>query len=226
MDGRVRPFHKSVRDWLTDPGRSGPYWIDVSAQEQRLADLAWREFKDGVNTMGAYCIKHAPSHLAACHRRAQLKELLLDPDWIQAKLKLASVAPLLADYDLALNNLSQKGGASADATAADDPEADALRLVQGAIRLSAHVVGREPGQFASQMVGRLLLYQDMPAIADFSERLAHGAQAPWLRSLLPALHPPGNGLIRTLAGHSDFVHDVAVTPDGEWAVSACREIVR
>lgn len=106
-DGRVRPFHQSVRDWLTDPDRSGPYWIDISAQEQRLADLAWREYRDGVNTMGRYCITYAPSHFAACRRKAELKALLLNPDWIKAKLQIAGVVPTLADYDLALDLLSR-----------------------------------------------------------------------------------------------------------------------
>jgi hypothetical protein len=48
VDGRVRPFHQSLHDWLTDSTRSGPYWIDVAAQEQRLADLAWREVEAGL----------------------------------------------------------------------------------------------------------------------------------------------------------------------------------
>ena len=87
VDGQVHPFHQSVRDWLIYPNRSGSYWIDVSAQEQRLADLAWREYQTGVNTMGRYCIKYAPSHFAACQRKTELAQILLDPEWIVARLQ-------------------------------------------------------------------------------------------------------------------------------------------
>ena len=49
---------------------------------------------------------------------------------------------------------------------------EALELMHGAIRLSSHVVGNDPDQFASQMVGRLLSYHDMPAIEEFTRRVA------------------------------------------------------
>ncbi len=37
---------------------------------------------------------------------------------------------------------------------------EALELIHGAIRLSSNVIGKDPGQFASQMVGRLLPHLD------------------------------------------------------------------
>jgi WD40 repeat protein len=100
------------------------------------------------------------------------------------------------------------------------PDKEALDLIHGALRLSSNVIEKDPGQFASQMVGRLVLYQDTPAIADFTERATAGTQKPWLRSLHPALDPPGTGLLRTLSGHSLYVTAVAVTKDGQRAVSA------
>jgi len=152
-DGRVRPFHQSVRDWLIDAERAGPYWIDIAAQEQRLARLAWREYQEGIKTMGRYCITYGPSHLAASRMKSELETLLLDPDWIQAKLPVAGFTSLLADYDLALSIFRPKPSATLAATAypvaraAQDPEAGALEVVQGAIRMSSHVIARDPGQF-------------------------------------------------------------------------------
>ena len=225
VDGRVRPFHRSVRDWLTDPDRSGDYWIDISVQEHRLADLAWREYKDGVHTMGRYCITHGPSHLASCGRKTELIELLLDPDWIVAKIQTAGIVPSLADYDLAVNILSpqlrREVGRKllAQARVADDRETSALRLVQGAIRLSSNVIAEDFAQFAPQMVGRLLPYRDLSAIKQFTDRVVEGAPAPWLRPVTSALHPPGTPLLRTLEGHSGAVCGVALTRDGRLAVS-------
>jgi len=143
-------------------------------------------------------------HLAGAAQVAELRELLLSPAWLQAKLVVTDVASLTADFDRL-------------------PRNEDLELVQGAIRLSAHVIGKDPQQFASQMVGRLLPHQHMAAIAEFGKRTAEGAHAPWLRSTQPTLHPPGTGLLRTLTGHSGAVTAVAVTPDERRAVSASED---
>src|ERR1022692_3503449 len=107
-----------------------------------------------------------------------------------------------------------------DYVRAQYPNPEALELIRGAVRLSAHVIDKDPRQFASQGVGRLLPYCDVPAIRQCIDEIAAGAPKPWLRPLHPALHPPGTSLIRTLEGHSDAVTRVTVTPDGKWAVSA------
>ncbi len=101
--------------------------------------------------------------------------------------------------------------------------AEALELIHGAVRLSSHVIEKDPRQFASQMVGRLLAYRDAPAIQHFIDEIAAGAPKPWFRPLHPALHPPGTPLLRTLKGHSDLVNGVVVTPDGKSAVSASQD---
>ena len=95
-----------------------------------------------------------------------------------------------------------------------------LRLLQGALRLSSHVLGRDPSQFASQMVGRLLPHAEQASIQRFMVSLTLRADFPWLRPLQPTLHPPGTGLLRTLVGHSSVVNGVAVSPDGRRVVSA------
>jgi WD40 repeat protein len=100
------------------------------------------------------------------------------------------------------------------------PYKEALGLIQGAVRLSSHVIDTDAVQFTSQMIGRLLPYQDIPAVAEFSNRVAEGTRAAWLRPLQPTLHPPGTALIRTLSGHKYSVNAVAVTPDGQRTVSA------
>ena len=40
-----------------------------------------------------------------------------------------------------------------DYVRAQYPDHDALDLIHGAIRLSSHVIARDPGQFTSQMIG-------------------------------------------------------------------------
>jgi WD40 repeat protein len=102
---------------------------------------------------------------------------------------------------------------------------EVLQLIHGALRLSSNVIAKDPGQFASQMVGRLLL-RDTPEIDRFIQQVAEGTQTPWLRSLQPALHPSGTALVRNLTGHTRDVNAVAVTPDGQRAVSAAGEFLQ
>src|ERR1039457_4153402 len=110
-----------------------------------------------------------------------------------------------------------------DYVRAQNPNPEALELIRGAVRLSAHVIEKHPQQFASQVVGRLLPYRDLQAIQQFIDEIAAGTPVPWLRPLYPALHPPGTPLLRTLEGHSGSVSDVALTPNGKWAVSASED---
>jgi hypothetical protein len=107
-----------------------------------------------------------------------------------------------------------------DYVRAQYPDREALPLLLGAVRLSAHVIGRDPGQFTSQVVGRLLPHRDMLPIERFLGKVVEGTRTPWLRPLQPTLHPPGTSLIRTLEGRSSFVFGVALSGDGRQAVSA------
>ena len=226
--GGVRPFHQSVRDWITAADRAGSYVVRVDQGHKRLADEGWRQyaadahpnrvgqtlspanralqaipprFPRGAFRISLYFVLHLPAHLSACHRISDLAKLLLDPEWIQAKLERADVSALLADYE-------------------DLKEDETCALVRDAIELSAHVISAHPEELASQLVGRLLAHDDDPRIREFSHNAQRIATAPWLRPLKPALDPPGTPLLRTLAGHSDTVHGVAVTADGKRAISA------
>jgi len=212
VDDRVRPFHQSVRDWLIDPERAGPYWIDISAQEQRLADLAWREYQAGVNTMGRYYIKHAASHLAACQMKAELRLLLLDPDWMQAKLQASGVVELLADYDLALK-LTRPG--RREETGVRDPT---IRLLGNALRKSAHILARDVGQVREQLFGRLRRGMS-PELDELSERIRRDPARRKLRARFASLDPVDSPLIQTLSGHKADINGVLLLPGGSQVLS-------
>src|SRR5271166_724147 len=139
-------------------------------------------------------------HLKQAGCTTQLRQLLFDFDWMQAKLEATDANALIADFDL----LSE--------------DADA-RLVKSAIRLSAHVLARDARQLAGQLSGRLL-GNIAPNIQALLKQAAERKAWPWLRPLKSALTPPGGPLIRTLEGHTHGVNAVAVTPDGCRAMSA------
>jgi WD40 repeat protein len=201
--GRIRPFHQSVRDWLTDKNRAGAYVTSVAKGHQRLADYGWKQYGNGVAEMERYSIIHLPAHLAACRRKAELGALLLDFCWLKTKLDVTDVTALVADYD----------------RGADEP---CLRLMQGALRLSAHVLATDKAQFPSQLYGRLLA-RSGPKLKEFREQLVKHADGFWLRLVNPALSGQGGPLLGTLLGHADAVTAVAITPDGAQAISGSAD---
>jgi WD40 repeat protein len=80
-----------------------------------------------------------------------------------------------------------------------------LALIREALHLSHDVIAKDPLQFASQIVGRLLPHRKQSAISEFIARIAGGAPRPWLKLLHPSLHPPGTTLMRIMEGHSGYV---------------------
>jgi WD40 repeat protein len=173
---------------------------DARAIHNRLVN-AWPEWRD---LPDKYAWRWLPWHLTQAGRKPEVTTILWDPRWMRAKLKTTDVNALIADYDLLR----------------PAPEAE---LLQGALRLSAHLLAIYEGQFASQITGRLLQYQDAPEIRKFIDEVAGTQSEPWFRPVDGALHPPGTELLRTLDGHSASVWGVAVTPDGKRAVSASAD---
>ena len=111
------------------------------------------KLKDGLARMSAekqsYTLETLPSSLAERSKGQRLHQLLTDFDFIEAKLELLGVQALVDDYDLARNSqvlLSQE-------------QSQSLRLIQGAIRKSAHVLEKNKTQLAGHLWGRLLPYE-------------------------------------------------------------------
>ena len=203
-EGRYALFHKFLFDWLTgwdehDQPFAGAYHVNLQKGRTRLADLYWAEYQRGDPEISPYCLRHLPAHLHQLRRLELLSAVLRDFHFIRAKLEATDVSALIADYECL--------SSTAD-----------LRLVQLAIQLSAHVLARDHRQLPGQLTGRLL----GNSAADIQALLKGAAESnawPWLRPLTPSLAPPGGPLIRTLEGHTSWVHAVALTPDGRYAIS-------
>ncbi len=106
-----------------------------------------------------------------------------------------------------------------DAAEIELPKRDALRLIEGTLQLTLHVVAKDPGQFASQMRGRLIAHQSKPEIAVFLNDFDASTPRPRLRPLRPALEAAGGAVLRILKGHTHVVEAVALSADGKRAVS-------
>ncbi|MEW6496406.1 MAG: WD40 repeat domain-containing protein, partial [Cyanobacteriota bacterium] len=140
-------------------------------------------------------------------------KLLIDFEFLIQKIEHPEfgVQALIADYELI-----------------DTPEEShaenvkALKLIQGALELSAHILCKEKTQLAEQLWGRMQSFQ-VPSIQEMLSVAKQRKQTPWLRPLTASLTPPGGRLLRTLSGHSYGVTAVAISPDGTKVISGSSD---
>jgi WD40 repeat protein/energy-coupling factor transporter ATP-binding protein EcfA2 len=144
-----------------------------------------------------------PYHLAEAGRKNELRGVLFDFGWLQANLDGIDVNSLIVDYDYL----------------SDDSD---IRLVQGAIRMSAQVLARDKTQLAGQLFGRMQSFQES-GIQSMLEQAREWEGDLWLRPLTTSLTPPGGPLVRIQGGHTSSVLAVAVMPDGKRAISASSD---
>ena len=148
-----------------------------------------------------YFFQHFTEHLRGSGSHHVVRSLLLNPDWMTAKLRAAGIVPLIADYEPFATD-------------------KVFAQVQGALRLSAAILERDPSLLRGQLQGRL----EGVLSKEILQQLEHSDDnVVWLRSLAPSLTAPGGPLIRTLDGHHASVRTVVLTPDGKHALSASND---
>ncbi len=161
------------------------------------------------------------------HRIKRLCRLLSDYDFIEAKINHPKfgVKALIEDYDLIDDEKLLYR-----AKLLNRPEYDyqtiyqtlkSLKLIQGALRLSAHILTQDTKQLAGQLTGRLL-YFDTPDIQKLLQQIPQ-TQTTCLRSLRASLSIPNGLLLSTLTGHIGLVNAVTVTPDGKFIISGSSD---
>jgi WD40 repeat protein/transcriptional regulator with XRE-family HTH domain len=203
-ENRYRLYHEVFQEFLQeeiDPGLQKYHVAIADSALQKTSTV--REESAAVNPyrgLDDYELRCLPDHLAKAGQHRTLGKILLDFEWLQAKLEIGGVAALIADYEYL-------------------PDESDVRHVDAALRLSAHVLERDRHQLASQLYGRLrgIKSAGTQALCDqFRER----AKRPWFRTLAASLTAPGGSLLRMLKGHTQGIYGVAVSGDGHLVVSA------
>ncbi len=180
---------------------------DVAPLHNKLVDGYAAQCAEGLaggpGVEDGYFYRWLPYHLVNAGRIDQLQSLLADYTWLYGKLRAVGIAELMADFELV----------------AGDEE---LQLVCGALRLSSHVLGHDPQQLPSQLIGRLGAFERAPnePLAPLLAQCRGPHPHAWIEPLTPSLMPPGGPLRCTLSGHTETVIDVAVSADGKRAISA------
>jgi hypothetical protein len=82
----IKPYHKSLADWLADEGKAGPYFVSVAEGHRLLANFGWIQVR-GNHTNSAvrqFFFRHLPVHLHFAHQYPRLFKLLRDQGYISS----------------------------------------------------------------------------------------------------------------------------------------------
>ncbi len=151
-----------------------------------------------------YLYEHLAYHLSEAGRNDVLSGLLFNFEWLLARLTYTNPLGLIRDYDY-------------------HPSSNpAQSLVQGLLKLAAHILAQDPTQLGPQLIGGLMGLQ-APEIQDLLRQAREGMQGIWLRPLAASFATPGGALMRTIVGHRQAISAVAFTPDGERIISASHD---
>ncbi len=198
-------FHQSLRDYLLNEERNIDFWCEAKEQHQRLVDYYMADDQPWHTkpTSDRYLWHHLAYHLSGASKNSELRALLFNFDWLQAKLNATNINALITDYG----------------TLNDDKN---LQIVKGAIQLSADILEQDKKQLAGQLLGRLMTYE-IPDLQTLLEQVIQWREVPWLKPLTPSLTTPKGVLQRTIQKHTYGIRSVAVTADGRRAISASED---
>jgi WD40 repeat protein len=152
----------------------------------------------------AYAWRNIASHLREAERADALRDLLLNPDYLQNNLSaLADPNALVVDADLL-------------------PDDRPIQLIQSALRMSAHILEKNPAQGLSQLYGRLLSHHDADlSIVTLLDEIVNHEALPAVLTSQSMLEQAGGALLRIFKVDADSVTAVAL--DGEIVASASRD---
>lgn len=154
-----------------------------------------------------YAWRWLPTHMAHAGQTAPLRALLLQPDWLEAKIRAVGAPALIRDFDLTRGDTD-------------------LDLVQSALRLSLPALSADAGQLCEQLLGRLPRERSA-RIESFKQNLSRSGPQPRLRLRWPSLRQPGGRLLQTLSGHTDAVTGALLLADGRvlsWSIDGTMRV--
>ena len=74
----IKPWHKSLVDWLTDEARTGAYYVSVAEGDALLASSGLHAIHTDVSAAPAYWLRHTPYHLTRTAAWEEVQTVLMD----------------------------------------------------------------------------------------------------------------------------------------------------
>jgi WD40 repeat protein len=197
----------ALATWVEDPRAIHRRLLDAWGDAMQLPhDYAWL-------WCGWYCVE--------ARYPERLRELLLNPTWLQGKLDHTDIRALIGEcerLERGRHSVARDSGLIQSRPAVSNAGSLAVRLLVDALRKSSHVLSIAPSQLSDQLFGRLR-QGVTPELDKLGEELRQRAGRQKVRARFPNLVPAGNPLIQTLAGHEHLVNGALLLPDGKRAVS-------
>jgi WD40 repeat protein len=100
----IKPFHKSIIDWVTDKDKAGRFYISINNGHNKLADFGWQEYQKGIINLSNYFIIYLPLHLVKIGKWKEVELILTDLKYLIAKCNLVTIYDIIEDYELIINN--------------------------------------------------------------------------------------------------------------------------
>jgi WD40 repeat protein len=151
-----------------------------------------------------YLWDHLAIHLIAAGRADALVTTVMDGAYLASKASYRPISLLEEDLNLAVKQ---------------DPNNSTLSRLEHSVTNMTHLLhASQPWQECASILHSRLVH--LPELQAICQSLEHRLKRPYLTAwhALPDL--PMNVLKRTLAGHTDRVRACAISPDGNWLLSA------
>ena len=205
-------FHRVLGELIAERFLAG---TDRVARHRHLAEYFQRQpnysHAGEARSLNRRKLAELPHHLAGAGDWNGLVALIGDFEFLQAQIIGNGVAGAVEDIDRVL----------AVAARIEGDVAEGLRVLRATLRLSAHILARDPRQLRVQLHARIDR-SDLPVVASL---LAQSAEANdvWLRPESASFWRPDGAVVSTIVAHAAPLTALALTRDGRTAVSAAKD---
>jgi WD40 repeat protein len=204
LDRRTLDLHDVIRQFLQEQAGHESLAVQHQLLLKAIDDDGWLNRADTLTRR--YYYLYRAHHLAEARDRRKLDALLLDAGWLQAKLvETRDFQSLVGDYERHAIGEEQS-------------------LIGRTLRLTIGICARSPRQLLAQVLGRLMLFENVIA-AGFLDSARLHLPRPNFLTLRPSLTPPGAEVAR-LEGHLSPITALCVLPDGRISSGSWDKTIR
>jgi WD40 repeat protein len=103
----IKPYHKSLFDWLSDHKESKVFYVSLTEGHKLLSNYGWVEYNTNKSFNTRYMLSCLPYHLIKANNWNKLASLLCDLDFVNEKCVKGMTYDLIKDYELAINEIPE-----------------------------------------------------------------------------------------------------------------------
>ncbi|MBN1618235.1 TIR domain-containing protein [Candidatus Dojkabacteria bacterium] len=170
---------------------------NIEELHKQLVKAYWEKCSDGwvSGPDDGYYFENLTYHLLRAGKIKTVAVLLVNYRWLEKQLQTGNLVSLLHDYQKIPDNY-------------------VLTKIGSALRLSAHILGKDCGQLRSQLIGRLFGSKENE-IQNLLKEASSNNGYPWFEPIYRNLIAPDQGLFRVFETDARFVRDLKISKKGD-----------